>query len=71
MLADSRALIGLEMSQDEHVTCEPADKSAGKQHPNPLISSSLTGKLLTDWQPLFTKCSPVKKKKYLRINFLI
>lgn len=36
------------MSHDEHVTCEPADGCAGRQHGNPLIGSSLGVKLLTD-----------------------
>lgn len=37
-----------QMSHDKHVTCEPADGCAGRQHGNPLIGSSLAVKLLTD-----------------------
>lgn len=37
-----------QMSHDKHVTREPADGCAGRQHGNPLIGSSPAVKLLTD-----------------------
>lgn len=46
-----------QMSHDEHVTCEPTDGCAGRQHGNPLNGSSLAVSGID-----FSETSPVGKK---------